>query len=189
VAGYSPDEIRDLAARFGSIPEAEEQALMVPGFGDEIRRVDERIGWLSQSYAHPPQEMREKLDEERRRLVVEAHREGSPSPAQSASTSRRGRRHKSVSILQANLVAAVYFADPAEYDDHDDRGAYAVHKTYSDERDPGPAVLSRPMVGHLLDAIRAGLLPWDAETGQLGISDEFRTSKTSFVIPRVEQAP
>jgi hypothetical protein len=182
MAGYSPDEIRDFAARFGSIPKAEEQALTVPGFGDEIRRVDERIGWLAQSFLHQPPEMREELDEERRRLVVEALREGALSPAQPAS--KRGRQKGKVSIYEANLAAEIYVADRAEYDARDDGGAYAVHKLYSEGRELGPALLSRPMVGHLLDAMRAGSLPWDAKTGRLRISDEFRTSNSTFAIPR-----
>jgi hypothetical protein len=185
MAGYSPEVIRDFAERFGPkdpIAKAEEKALEVPGFGEEIRRVDTELGWLSQSL-HPPAAKREELEEERRRLVVEALTESAPSE-QPASTSKRGRQKGQVSIYEANLAAGIYVRDRADYDARDDGGAYAVHKLYSEDRDPGPTLLSRPMIGHLLVAIRAGLVPWDARTGRLRISDEFRTSKSTFVIPR-----
>lgn len=78
MAGYSWEAIRDLAARFGSIAEAEEKALTVPGFGEEIRRVDRDIDWLTASYLHPPPAMREKLEAERRSLVVEALKPPAP---------------------------------------------------------------------------------------------------------------
>lgn len=71
MAGYSSDEIRDLAARFGSIAKAEEEALEVPGFGEAIRRVDDKITWLSMHVSEPRGE-REKLEAERHSLVVEA---------------------------------------------------------------------------------------------------------------------
>jgi hypothetical protein len=105
-------------------------------------------------------------------------------PAAAASTSKRGRRKGSVSVLEANRAAAIYAEDPGEYDNRDDGGAYAVHALYIEDREPGPSLLSRPMVGHLIRAIRSGWLPWDPEQGQLRISDEFRTSRGMFVIPR-----
>ena len=98
--------------------------------------------------------------------------------------SGRGRRKGKVSIYEANLAAEIYVKDRAEYDSRDDGGAYAIHKLYSEDREPAAALLSRPMIGHLLTAIRAGGLPWDARKGRLRISDEFRTSKGMFVIPR-----
>jgi hypothetical protein len=77
MAGYSPDVIRDFAKRFGSITEAEEQARKVPGFGEEIRRVEAEIGWLSTFIREPPG-AREELEDERRRLVVEALKPPAP---------------------------------------------------------------------------------------------------------------
>ena len=78
MAGYPPDVIREFAARFpGSedpIAKAEEAALAVAGFGEAIRRVDERIGWLSAHVIEPKGE-REKLEAERHSLVVEALKE------------------------------------------------------------------------------------------------------------------
>ncbi len=74
MAGYPPEVIRDFVARFGKedpIAKAEEEARTVPGFGEEIRRVDEKINWLSTHWREPPGE-REELEAERRSLVVEA---------------------------------------------------------------------------------------------------------------------
>ena len=202
--GYSPDEIREFVKRFPERPDpiaaAEDAALAVPGFGEEILRVDTEIGWLTQLLAPPPGK-REQLDEERRRLVVEALGLSSATPPgaaelefpargeQPTSTPRstRGRREKAVSELEANSAAAIYADDPAKYDACDDGGAYAVHRLYVEDRD-GPALLSRPMVAHLLRAIREGWLPWDARKGRLRISDEFRTSRKMFVIPRRKPA-
>jgi hypothetical protein len=106
-------------------------------------------------------------------------------PAWTVSTSKRGRREGKVSIYEANLAAAIYVKDRAEFDARNDGGAYAVHKLYSEDREPSSTLLSRPMVGHLLNAIRAGWLPWDAREEHLRISDEFRTSKAQFRIPRL----
>jgi hypothetical protein len=74
MAGYSSDVIRDFAARFGSIAKAEEEAQTVPGFGEEIRRIEAEITSLSALLREPPG-ARERLEDERRRLVVEALRE------------------------------------------------------------------------------------------------------------------
>jgi hypothetical protein len=85
MAGYSPDVIRDFAERFGSIAKAEEKALTVPGFGEEILRVEAEINWLSTLWHEPPGR-REELEGERRALVVEALSEGaSPRPRASES--------------------------------------------------------------------------------------------------------
>jgi hypothetical protein len=78
MGGYSPDVIRDFAARFGSedpIAKAEEKARMVPGFGEEIRRVESEIEWLKGAFLHPPRDELEKLGAERRSLVVDALKE------------------------------------------------------------------------------------------------------------------
>ena len=104
-----------------------------------------------------------------------------------AKVSRRGRRNSSVSVLEANVAAEFYIADPAEYDDRDDGGAYAVHKLYAEDRD-GAFVLSRTMVGHLIVAIREGWLSWDHVKNELRIPDEFRTRPGQFVIPRRKPA-
>jgi hypothetical protein len=53
MAGYEPDVIRDFVERFGSedpIAKAEEEARTVPGFGEEIHRVETEIGWLSGAF-------------------------------------------------------------------------------------------------------------------------------------------
>jgi hypothetical protein len=78
MAGYSPDVIRDFVERFGSIAKAEEEARTVPGFGEEIERVQNQIGWLLGAYLHPPQDELEKLEAERRSLVVEALKPPAP---------------------------------------------------------------------------------------------------------------
>jgi hypothetical protein len=91
MAGYPPEVIRDFAERFGPkdpIAKAEEKARGVPGFDEEIRRVEAEINWLSTLLREPPGR-REELEGERRSLVVEALAEGATS-AQSASTSKRG---------------------------------------------------------------------------------------------------
>jgi hypothetical protein len=181
MARYSPDEIRDLAARFGSIAKAEEKAREVPGFGEEIRRVEDGLDWLS-TFVSEPAGRRDELMEERCRLVVEALADGPRDVA--APKSHRGRRKSAVSVLEANQAAAIYVENPVEYDAREDDGAYAVHTLYTEDRDLGPLLLSRPMVGHLIRAVREGWLPWDAEKGQLRISDEFRTSRGMFTIPR-----
>lgn len=98
--------------------------------------------------------------------------------------SMRGRGLGKVSVMEANKAAAIYVANAAEFDVREDGGAYAVHKLYSEDREAAPLLLKRPMVGHLITAIRAGWLPWDANQGQLRISDEFRTNAGSFRIPR-----
>jgi hypothetical protein len=77
VAGYSPEVIRDFVARFGSIAKAEEKARTVPGFGEEIHRVETEIGWLP-TLMHEPPGAREKLEDERRQLVVEALKPAAP---------------------------------------------------------------------------------------------------------------
>jgi hypothetical protein len=77
MAGYSPDVIRDFVARFGSIARAEEQARMVPGFAEEIQRVDTEIEWLSTLLREPPR-ARAELEDERRQLIVEALAESAP---------------------------------------------------------------------------------------------------------------
>jgi hypothetical protein len=71
MAGYSPDVIRDFVARFGSIAKAEERARSVPGFAEEIDRVENEIGYLS-TLLSPPPHARAELEDERRRLIVEA---------------------------------------------------------------------------------------------------------------------
>jgi hypothetical protein len=80
MAGYSSDVIRDLAARFGSIKKAEEKAETVPGFGEEIERVKTELGYLS--YGNPDArttiEARERLEAERRSLVVDALKPPAP---------------------------------------------------------------------------------------------------------------
>jgi hypothetical protein len=77
MAGYDRDVIRDFAARFGSIKEAEKQALTVPGFGEEIDRVQTELGWLS-GQMYEPLGAREKLEAERRSLFVEALKPPAP---------------------------------------------------------------------------------------------------------------
>jgi hypothetical protein len=74
MAGYPPDVIRDFAARFGSIAKAEKAAREVPGFGEELLRIDQEIDWLSTRIPEQPG-AREKLEAERRGLVVEALKE------------------------------------------------------------------------------------------------------------------
>jgi hypothetical protein len=108
--------------------------------------------------------------------------------AQRAPMSARGRRTKRVSVYEANVAARIYVQDRASYDAREDGGAYAVHTLYIADREPSSALLSRPMVGHLLHAIREGWLPWDARKKRLRISDEFRTSNSMFVIPRSKPA-
>jgi hypothetical protein len=80
MAGYSPEVIRDFAARFRSedpIAKAEEKARTVPGFGEEIRRVDAELNWLSTFVREPPGK-RAELEAERRSLVVEALKPPAP---------------------------------------------------------------------------------------------------------------
>src|SRR5262249_55630299 len=104
--------------------------------------------------------------------------------------STRGRRDKAVSVNEANLAAGIYMSNAGVFDVREDKGAYAVHYIYTLHRDDNPdrAWLSRPMVGHLLAAIRQGRIEWDAEAGELRIPDEFRTSPGMFVVPRLKPA-
>jgi hypothetical protein len=90
--------------------------------------------------------------------------------------------------VEAKKAAAIYLENPDEFDARDDDGAYAVHKLYAEDREHVPVLLSRPMVGHLLTAIREGWLPVDAERRELRIPDEFRTSAGMFRIPRSKPA-
>jgi hypothetical protein len=108
--------------------------------------------------------------------------------AQPAPMSARGRRTKRVSVYEANVAARIYVQDRASYDAREDGGAYAVHTLYIEDREPSSALLSRPMVGHLLHAIREGWLPWDARKKRLRILNEFRTSNSMLVIPRSKPA-
>lgn len=79
MAGYPLDAIREFAALYPDEPnpiaKAEDDALEEPGIGEAIRRVDEKIAWLSRSaYAMGgPEGERQELDEERRGLVMAAH--------------------------------------------------------------------------------------------------------------------
>jgi hypothetical protein len=79
--GYPPEVIRDFAARFKSpdpIAKAEEKARAVPGFGEEIRRVEAEIVHLKGTFLHPARDELEKLEAERQSLVVEALAESTP---------------------------------------------------------------------------------------------------------------
>jgi hypothetical protein len=118
MAGYSPDVIRDFAARFDSedpIAKAEEKARTVPGFGEEIRRVATESGWLSGFDPQATREQREKLEDERRSLVVEALTEGAaprrpPAP-------RRGPGRVGTDYLGKGVEDVVRRAHAAEQDD------------------------------------------------------------------------
>ena len=191
----APDALRFLVERYGSIERAEEQARSLPGFGEEIRKVESQLALFTSGIplAGDPSglvsaQRSAELRAHKRDLVLAALIDDVVKlPSTPKQRSHRGRRDKSVSVLEANQAAAIYWEDPAEYDDREDGGAYAVHTLYIDDRD-GPALLSRTMVGHLIRAIREGWLPWDAEKRRLGISDEFRTSRGMFVIPRDKPA-
>ena len=65
-----------------------------------------------------------------------------------------GRRSR----IEATKAAVVYAEDPAGFDARRDGGAYAVHELYIKGREPTTALLSRSMIGHLIDAIREGWL-------------------------------
>jgi hypothetical protein len=189
MAGYPPDVIRDFVERFGSIAKAEEKARAVPGFGEEIHRVEAEIVWLKGAYLHPPRDELEKLEDKRRSLVVEALAPLTPAgPAQKPKPGR-GRRDKDVSVLEANRAARIYVANGGATD-------YGVHELYKEElaadgiaydAKTGPH-LSRPMVAHLMAAIDSERLPWDPAQKSLRISDEFRTRRGRFVIPRRDAA-
>jgi hypothetical protein len=127
-----------------------------------------------------------RLDRERERQAKRKRTvEEGPTPTRK---SKRGRRDVAVSVIEATKAAKIYVEDPEEFDARDDGGAYAVHKLYVEDRDAAPLLLSRPMVGHLIAAIREGRLSWDARRKQLRISDEFRTKKGMFRIPRDKPA-
>jgi hypothetical protein len=117
----------------------------------------------------------------------------SPSTRVGNGRSKLGRRDKDVSVLEANRVARIYEDDSA-----DDSTSYAVHKSYVEElADEGIEYdakagdsphLSRPMVAYLMNAIANGWLPWDSVRKSLAISDEFRTRRGRFLIPRRDPA-
>jgi hypothetical protein len=97
--------------------------------------------------------------------------------------SRRGRNKGEVDEGEANRAAEIYVRNGGN--------GYAVWARYNPKRirqSEKPELLSRHMVEHLVTAIARGWLPWDAAEGRLRISDEFRTSRTRFVIPRRKPA-
>jgi hypothetical protein len=184
--------VAHLVKRPGGARGAMVEAMRMPGFAEEFENAGAWLEPHDDGNEYPRFITREaegaawKLVEA---AVGPAAQDSEPSVtlvSRRRSRSHRGRRKGEVSIFEASLAAKIYIQDRAEYDARNDSGAYAVHKLYSAERKFGSTRLSRPMVGHLLVAIRAGWLPWDARKGQLRISDEFRTSEGTFVIPRPE---
>jgi hypothetical protein len=195
----TPEQTRQLLGRYpGSLDEIAIAAMGKPRFAGEFARLarvesyeDHRRGLEAGivTASWPPEKFPRLFVKSAREhafatLVVAAMLDAEDSFPRAAPTSKRGRRTKPVSVLEANRAAEIYMKDTAEYDSREDGGAYAVHALYTEDRDLGPLLLSRPMVGHLIRAIREGWLPWDAGKGQLRISDEFRASRGQFVIPR-----
>ena len=98
-----------------------------------------------------------------------------------------GRGLSAVPIAEADKAAAVFMANRKLYGTRSDCGAYAVWALYRDSAAMEDA-LSRPMIAHLIAAIRDGSLGWDTGRRTLEIPLEFRTSTERFVIPRRKSA-
>lgn len=101
MAGYSRDVIWDFAARFGPedpITKAIEKARTVPGFAEEIHRVELEIGGLEGAFLYPPRAELEKLKAEHRDLVVEALKEDAPGAESDALDAEGG------AVLAVELV-------------------------------------------------------------------------------------
>jgi hypothetical protein len=113
-------------------------------------------------------------------------------PADPPLRSTRGRRKGAVLEDEASKAARIYIDHRDEFARRQDGGAYAVHERYARFRKGDPALLSRPMVGHLIRAIEDETLPWNPAAnggkGGLLILDEFWTSPGVFVIPRRKTA-
>jgi hypothetical protein len=181
--------IRALETECGTVDEAVLVVLKTPGVGDELhaRGVRDLSGFGPAEVYVPPEHERwvyRRVAEHFGYAEDDEGREGGRP-----STSKRGRREKAVSDDEAAAAAAIYVADSALYDAKNDGGAYAVHELYTRGRARTADVLSRPMVGHLIRAIKNGWLSWDAANSSLRIPDEFRTSEGRFVIPRRKPDP
>jgi hypothetical protein len=187
-----PAAVAYLVKRYGGTREAALEAMQLSEYAQEFAALGVELE--TDADGHPYPRLRTRGVEQSFWKLVEAAvgpaAQDFEPPATLASKrpsrSPRGRREGKVSIYEANLAAEIYVRNRDEYDARDDGGAYAVHALYIEDRELSPTLLSRPMVGHLLVAIRAGWLPWDTREGRLRISDEFRTSKGTFTIPRPE---
>lgn len=187
----APEVVRALEDEYGTLVNALLYWLAQRGSGDRLRD-DFGVIDRSEGFGRPDVYVPRAHDREVWVLVAEWHgfeigdAAGEPAKTQPprGKRSNRGRRPGAISALEANKAAAIYVEDPAGFDARDDRGAYAVHALYIKERERTAALLSRPMISHLIHAIREEWLPWDAELGRLVISGDFRTSSGMFVIPR-----
>jgi hypothetical protein len=169
--GLTPEQIRELVGRFGSLEAAVEEARTRPGFGDELRQI---AAAQMLALSHP--EDARGLNESYMRVVYAAVG-GEPRTDQPTRRSQLGRRDKDVADAEANRGARIYAKDRT-------RTPYAVHQLYRRQVENGdPPVTydattgphrSRTMVGYLMTAIDEGWLPWDPAGNELRISDEPR---------------
>jgi hypothetical protein len=156
------------------------RALAHPELGPELHHLGVRdlTGFGDPEVGIPPEQESYVEDLIEEKLAEPDAKPQKPKPG-------RGRRDKDVSVLEANRAARVYVANGGATD-------YGVHELYKEElaadgiaydAKTGPH-LSRPMVAHLMAAIDGEWLPWDPVRKSLRISDEFRTRRGRFVIPR-----
>jgi hypothetical protein len=197
MAGYSRDVIRDFAARFDSenpIAKAEEKARTVPGFGEEIHRVETEIGWLKGAFLHPPPAELEKLEAERRSLIVEALAD----EATQATTAVHpgGAQFKKWPRLALEEATRMWVEGAYEHS-RNEIAKQVTKKVIADWDqddliahgwDRKPFKFTRDAMNLVVDAIEDGLLEWDADRG-LGVFRKFSATPEWLPIAHRKPAP
>jgi hypothetical protein len=196
MAGYSRDVIRDFAARFESkdpIAEAEKKAREVPGFGEEIRRVETEIGWLSGFDPQATREQREKLEAERRSLVVEALADEATQAITAVHPG--GARFKEWPRLALEEATRMWVEGAYEHS-RNEIAKQVTKKVIADWDeddlvahgwDRKPFKFTRDAMDLVIDAIDAGDLEWDAKKG-LGVFRKFSATPEWLPIPHRKSA-
>jgi hypothetical protein len=198
VAGYSSDVIRDFVARFGSIAEAEERARVVAGFGEEIRRVEAELDFLSTSL-RPSRDVREQLLEERRGFIVAAL-SGERTAGVGATTPPHpahpgGARHKEWPRLALEEATRMWTTGAHERS-RNEIAKQVTKKVVAEWNEDDlvahgwvrkPFKFTRSAMDLVVDAIDGGLLEWDARRG-LGVFRKFSAAPEWLPIPRPEPA-
>lgn len=196
MAGYSRDVIRDFAARFESkdpIAEAEKKARTVPGFGEEIRRVEAEIVWLKGAYLHPPRDELEKLEAERRSLVMEALADEATQTTTAVHPG--GARFKEWPRLALEEATRMWVEGAYEHS-RNEIAKQVTKKVIADWDeddlvahgwDRKPFKFTRDAMDLVIDAIDAGDLEWDAEKG-LGVFRKFSATPEWLPIPHRKPA-
>lgn len=154
-----PDALRFLIEHYGSIEQAEEQARSMPGFGDEIRKIENQLALsgipLANPDAAPSVALRHaELRARRWDLVMAALEPRSRKSNQSKQGKWEG---KAFSPTEVGKVAALYMKNP-------DLTPWEVWVRYERVRDlEDNGRLGRGKVDDLLAALDDGTARWNAK--------------------------